>query len=292
MKTFFLIVIVLISLWIHAGIKRSAPAKMQELIEKPITADFLSEFNLRYPPLRSNRILPKAIAHAFGGIDGEVYTNSKEAFDFNYAKGCRFFEADMWVTPDAKVVFFHDGQEPNFGLKPGFTGPEFAASKFKGKYTPVTSELFVRMMTENPDWYLISDVKSFPNERALSLLCEELQKKGIDCRNRFFPQVYGVGSDYEEVSKLGFPSIILTLYRTSITEQDLFRFVHDHQNIAAITIPAGKWTKTLTDALRTLGVRTYVHTINGKKESDRFLNQGVHGVYTDYDCHSQEMSRI
>jgi glycerophosphoryl diester phosphodiesterase len=135
-------------------------------------------------------------------------------------------------------------------------------------------------------------VKSFPNERALSLLCEELQKKGIDCRNRFFPQVYGVGSDYEEVSKLGFPSIILTLYRTSITEQDLFRFVHDHQNIAAITIPAGKWTKTLTDALRTLGVRTYVHTINGKKESDRFLNQGVHGVYTDYDCHSQEMSRI
>lgn len=39
------------------------------------------------------------VAHAFGGIGGDTYTNSLEAFEANYARGHRIFEVDMDYTP-------------------------------------------------------------------------------------------------------------------------------------------------------------------------------------------------
>lgn len=44
------------------------------------------------------------IAHAMGGIDGEAYTNSMEAFKENYARGHRLFEVDLHFTSDGKLV--------------------------------------------------------------------------------------------------------------------------------------------------------------------------------------------
>ena len=43
------------------------------------------------------------ICHAMGGIDGNDYSNSLEAFKHNYAKGHRYFEVDFQYTSDGKV---------------------------------------------------------------------------------------------------------------------------------------------------------------------------------------------
>ena len=44
------------------------------------------------------------IAHAMGGIDGQVYTDSLEAWEENYKRGYRVFEVDLRVLDDATVV--------------------------------------------------------------------------------------------------------------------------------------------------------------------------------------------
>jgi len=43
---------------------------------------------------------PIIIAHAAGAVNGRTYTNSLEAFEYNYAKGHRFFEVDFSWTSD------------------------------------------------------------------------------------------------------------------------------------------------------------------------------------------------
>ena len=47
------------------------------------------------------------MAHALGGIDGENYTNSKEALGSNYNKGVRLSEVDINLTADDKLVCVH-----------------------------------------------------------------------------------------------------------------------------------------------------------------------------------------
>ena len=44
------------------------------------------------------------IAHAGGAIDGITYTNSLEALDLSYSKGCKLFELDLVLTSDDKII--------------------------------------------------------------------------------------------------------------------------------------------------------------------------------------------
>ena len=40
------------------------------------------------------------VAHALGGVDGQTYTNSVEAFEKSYRDGLRWFEVDLQRTAD------------------------------------------------------------------------------------------------------------------------------------------------------------------------------------------------
>ena len=51
--------------------------------------------------------MPELIAHAGGGINNTIYTNSREALDYNYSKGFRFFELDFDWTEDGELVLIH-----------------------------------------------------------------------------------------------------------------------------------------------------------------------------------------
>jgi glycerophosphoryl diester phosphodiesterase len=51
------------------------------------------------------------IAHAGGKIDGFIYTNSLEALNSSYKKGCLLFELDIQETSDGKLIAVHDWEE-------------------------------------------------------------------------------------------------------------------------------------------------------------------------------------
>ena len=234
-------------------------------------------------PPTTNR-MPRAIAHAMGGIEKTTYTNSLEAFQLTYANGCRYLEADLWVTADAQLVLFHDGLEGQFKIREGFTAAEYSGIRIFGKFTPIGMDSLTRLFVEKPDWYLVTDVKN-DQRQALTLLCAALHPNGVDCRERVIPQIYNTGDDLEIVKKIGFRRVIFALYRMgSIRDDDIVQFARKNPEIVAITMPKGRWNKKLVARLSELGVKTYLHTINGAAETAALLKRGVWGVYTDYDC--------
>ena len=89
------------------------------------------------------------IAHAGGAIDGITYTNSLEALNLSYRKGCKLFELDLVLTTDAKIVAQHD--------PPGKTEAEFMAQPVFGKYTPLNMEAINLWFQNHPDAILITD---------------------------------------------------------------------------------------------------------------------------------------
>lgn len=48
------------------------------------------------------------IAHAGGGIDGYIYTDSLEAINNSYDNGARLFDIDLRFTSDIEIVLRHD----------------------------------------------------------------------------------------------------------------------------------------------------------------------------------------
>jgi hypothetical protein len=94
------------------------------------------------------------IAHAGGAIDGITYTNSLEAMNLSYSKGCRLFELDLRETTDGKLVATHDGIN--------VTETEFMNTFIHGKYTPMNMDAINNWFQEHLDAILITDKLNDP----------------------------------------------------------------------------------------------------------------------------------
>lgn len=227
--------------------------------------------------------LPHHIAHAMGGIDGEDYTNSLEAWETNYEKGCRCFEVDFWRASDDELVAYHDGLRGKYGLPEGFSSEQFTDSKFAGKYTPLDAEGIASLMQRATDWRLVTDFKNGFRSN-LRRLVSELDRSDIDYRERVLPQIYNVWNDMISIEPFEFENVIFTLYRSALTDERVVDAVENYDAINAVTMSEKRYSVELVSELNDIGVAVYVHTVNRKADIEEYLDSGVRGVYTDFAC--------
>ncbi|MBR3236697.1 hypothetical protein IKF92_03415 [Candidatus Saccharibacteria bacterium] len=115
------------------------------------------------------------IMHALGGIDEYVYTNSKEALEKSKNLGAKFYEVDVRLTADDKLVLTNGWSETDYaemiGLdldsySNGMTYDQFMGTMIEERYTPLDFKDLVDFMKENPDTYMMLD---FGKKKALYL---------------------------------------------------------------------------------------------------------------------------
>ncbi len=81
---------------------------------------------------------------------------------------------------------------------------------------------------------------------------------------------------------MGFDNIILTLYRSKYTDEEIIEFAKKNK-IFAITMPKDRGGySSLPMKLKEIDVFTYVHTINELYVFEELYENGVSGIYTDY----------
>src|SRR3990172_1334922 len=221
---------------------------------------------------------PVLIAHAGGGFEGKDYTNSKEAFDFNYNAWHRFFEVDISFTSDNRPVLIHDWDgiyKRYFKDSPEHvTLTEFKTLQMDSGMHQMTIEDLYAWMEEHPDALIVTDVKS-GNLKALKLIADEYEQY----QERIIPQIYDV-SEFEPVRQMGYKNIIFTLYMTSISDKDLLDFASANQLFAVTMVP--QRAEKVAQKLKEQGVTVYSHTINSLANLKDLQKVGVHGVYTDF----------
>ena len=111
---------------------------------------------------------PALIAHAGGAIDGNVYTNSREALEQAVSNGYTFIEFDLIFTSDSVLVAAHSWSD--FNKMTGYeewgdsvpTFDDFAERRILGRYRPLSATDIDSFFCENENLYLVTDKESSP----------------------------------------------------------------------------------------------------------------------------------
>jgi glycerophosphoryl diester phosphodiesterase len=247
------------------------------------------------------------IAHALGGIDGVDRTNSREAFEANYARGFRVFETDLMLTTDDHLVARHDWEKKlflEFG-QDGYTGDlkdwnplpleQFKQLPILNRYEGMEWKDLLELMVRHPDIYFVLDTK-FTDEptvkRQFRLLKDEAERIDPVLLERIIPQLYNQRMLGWIDSVHPFSSYIYTLYQSKDTNGQVIDFVRDNPRIKAVAMPPTRANQTFNDSLKKIGVKTYVHTINDYRTYLKLRQAGVSGVYTDFLGYEQVLKGL
>lgn len=285
-------------------VKKPAPIKIPEVkVDEMKTDENLGAYNW----IKNNRL----VAHALGGINGQDYTNSYEAFIYNYNNGYRIFETDLIMTRDGHLVARHDWylnnlikferkipyslgflkslrlQDTDDGRKiEGYPSiDEFKSILVRGIYKPLDFIDIVHLLEEYPDIYIVTDTKGMSKEeveRTFKYIVNQADKIDSEVLNRIIPQIYNEDmlGYIKNVHK--FPSYIYTLYQLEDRNEDeIIKFAKEN-NIKVIVMPKESYSDTFMEKLKAEDIYVYVHTVNDLKEVSFYSNNGIYGFYTDF----------
>jgi glycerophosphoryl diester phosphodiesterase len=242
------------------------------------------------------------VAHAMGSVNGLLYSNSLEAFQRNLGRGFRVFECDHVLLADGTALVAHDGLEANYGLDKPFqqaTWAELAGHRYRGQLTILRSQDVLQLLADHPDVYMIPDPKYARPEIYRAYVRQATAMGRLDLLERVIPHV----ADQAELDALRayYPlrNYVLALYHSQahnrMDDAAVVDFVRRNRvpavmmwwrdrdpalSLAANGRQGRRYRPELTGALRAAGAVTYVHSLAGPADIQRFWDLGV-GVYSD-----------
>jgi len=105
----------------------------------------------------------KYVMHASGGLNKQIYLNSKESLENYINQGFRLFEVDFAYTSDKQIVCTHKFENiPNYDGSTKPTFEEFNSHLVGGKFHPLDLNFLITTFNKHPDAKLIFDTKE-PN---------------------------------------------------------------------------------------------------------------------------------
>lgn len=230
---------------------------------------------------------PRILYHAGGAINGNTYTNSREAVEKSLAKepGECFIEMDFGMTSDNVLVCVHNWSDVRIDQTEALSLREFQSSKIQGKYTPLTAEDFLQIMAQNEDLYLIADFKG-TMEHLLPEMAEELIRlcgQDESLLKRVIIELH-TETDKEKVLAM-YPfadeQFIFSPYAIGGWSPEIASLC-SRQNITVIATGRNEIPENQLTELRELGYEVYEFTVNRLDEARARMEQGICGFYTDH----------
>lgn len=232
--------------------------------------------------MRDFLVNERFVIHAGGSIDGDSYTNSKEAIENCYIQGNRVAEIDILETYDGALVLAHDEDSDDIwatGIDSDepLTLDEFMEKKVYGKYTTMSMDNMAEFMREHTDFYIVTDVKD-DNIQC----CTKISEDYPDLLERIIVQIYHEG-EYDRIRSLGFPYIIYSLYRADDDEigVNVLKSVAIKDELVGYTFWADWAEYDFMEGMLETGTPLFVHTLNDRVEIREALDKGISGIYTD-----------
>lgn len=246
----------------------------------------VKKYNFDYSWTKDN----KYVAHAMGGLNEYTYSNSKEAFDYNYKEGHRVFEVDFDLSSDYYLIASHD--EDLWRQQAKIEDDEFAYSLKNFKESKICNGLttldykdIVDILHNNKDMYIITDSKYSDEYRVrmqFSQLVNYAKEVDAEVLNRIIPQIYSERMLDYVMSVYNFKSIIYTMYQLPEIEiEDVANFC-SKSGIGFITMSEKLVNEDIVNQFTRFGIKIAAHTVDEKARADELFDIGINQIYTNY----------
>ena len=217
------------------------------------------------------------IAHAGGGIDGFIYTNSKEAVLNSIDNGFMYIELDLFLSQDENLLCIHDLYEFNKMTDTNDTSLTINTEEFKSrviykKYTPLTLTE-VLQMHNNYSFILVIDKISSPQILNRFISPANKEKMYVEALS---------GNDYYELLTNGYKPM-LALYKHKIIRY-LYHLIIKRHRIKWIVTSAEKEEdfSTLRLLKRMFGVKiAFFAPQNHQYSLNKHIGNEIDLLYTD-----------
>lgn len=217
------------------------------------------------------------IAHAGGGYNGIIYTNSLEALESNYQAGYRMIEVDLNYTSDGAIVLLHDWDNVKFNL----TGKSGVQSRDEFMADGKSVGLTFLDISQLCDWLNNrKDVRIVLDSKVDSLGVLKKVSTLPQCpKNQLIPYINSA-SQYPLVKNMGFNSLMLLAQTLSAGDALALTWLKNDPNFSLALSQVND--RESIQKITQLGIRTYIWTIDDIDTSVAFKRVGAFGTITNF----------
>lgn len=235
----------------------------------------------------------KLMAHAFGGMDGKTYHNTKEALLNGVENGYQYFEADLSYTTDRRLVLCHGWTEANcrhtgLAWEPDFKNMTYRRIRsMKVHGNPVMdAREFAKWMKQHKEYTFEIDFHNISGrdvkQRIQALLSDFGGKKNKELLDRLLIQAYSRRM-FEDMDAVYHFKHYQYLVGENIHDLDnIITYALDH-GICVLALRMNLAKPALVKKIRNAGLYVMCYTVNKDlAAAQKLLDSGVNTLCTDF----------
>ncbi len=227
------------------------------------------------------------ILHAGGGKEGLTYLNATETFYEYYEAGYRYFEYDLMLSSDGRIIGSHGGEHLGGADPEDITYAEFKGLTLTNGLTPVTEEWLVEIIRNYPDVKIVVDAKMPTTEgdaAVLIRLCELEAVYGTDISKSIIPEVFSLEMWELIKDKTDFYGYFYSQYKVYYNTQMILDYFGSEERIIGVCFPdyVDSDLRAGFSLLKEAGKEIYIFTCDDKKELEYIKEIGASGYYADF----------
>ena len=230
------------------------------------------------------------MAHALGGYKGHKYLNNEDALKYSLSQGHKFFEVDLFLTADHRVVPSHGWDEKHaktcgMEYSPEFehmTEEMFLRQKLFGMDTMSIATLY-KYMKDYPDIYLELDLHAENDEDTseVTKLLLEAFHNDEQVLDRLLVQAHP--SRFEAIDSV----YHFKYYQTFLHKhppEELFRDVLDYavdHGIGSIALSVHDADENNIKRMNDKGLNVLIYTLDKYPKAEQLLSLGADTICTN-----------
>lgn len=232
---------------------------------------------------------PIVILHAGGGYDGLTYLNAQETFNIYYQQGYRYFEYDVKLSSDGKIIGSHAGEHLGYATPEDLTYEEFKKLKLSNGLTPCNEEWLVQTMISHPDVKIIVDAKMNTTQGDIAVIQRFEQLEGFydldynDFSSSIIPEVFSLEMWNELKKTTTFEKYLFSHYKVYYSIDEMLEYFNDNR-IFGISLPL--WSDNYICSniykLKQAEKKIFIFTPTNKEEVNKAYSLDIDGLYVDF----------
>ena len=177
--------------------------------------------------------------HAGGSVGDITHLNAQETFAYYYKLGYRYFEYDLRLSSEGRLIASHAGEHLGEVDLDNITYEEFKDLRLENGYTPANEEWIMETLMAYPDVRIIVDAKMDSTEGDAAVLkrLEDLEAiYGYDISENIIPEIFSVEMWDIVKETTTFDKYLFSHYKVYYTVSMILEYFSDSR-IWGVSIP-------------------------------------------------------